>query len=183
MSSHLFIAGVPCTGKSLLGNWLEAEREYFHVDAERDGGTDFDRAGFHREWDELIATGLPNAFLTAADRVKKPIVLNWGFPLFPCSYVFVVPALQSGNFSAWWFNGDRGQARTGFIKRESKKPVSRRISVDLFDHQMNQIERHRFLLEKLFGDNVINGLRQDGSQRSAEDIWKEITERDKTLRQ
>ncbi len=61
----LFVAGVPATGKSWLGRWLAEERGYVHIDAERDGGADLDRAGVHREWDELISTCRATRFVEA----------------------------------------------------------------------------------------------------------------------
>ena len=54
---RLFIAGVPATGKSLLGQWLAENHGYIHIDAERDGGADLDRVGIHNKWDDLISTG------------------------------------------------------------------------------------------------------------------------------
>jgi shikimate kinase len=41
MTKHLFIAGVPATGKTWLGSWLAAERGYRHIGAEKNDGIDF----------------------------------------------------------------------------------------------------------------------------------------------
>jgi hypothetical protein len=169
MSPHLFIAGVPCTGKSLLGGWIDKNCGYIHIDAERAGGADFDNAGVHREWDELIASGRADNFAAAVRHLGKPIVLNWGFPMH---FAFVVTALQAARFSAWWFSADRAQARSAFLKRGG-------IPVALFDRQMKEIERQWLLIERLFGENMINGLHSDGSQREPKELWKEITAPDK----
>ena len=174
MSDHLFIAGVPCTGKSLFGDWLGKQRGWIHIDAERKHGADFDAAGIHAEWDQFLSTGRANIFSNAADRTGKRVVLNWGFPLFPTSYAFIVPALQTANFSAWWFRGDRIAAKDAFIKRGG-------IPIALFEGQMDQIERQDELIKRLFGDQTIEALKPDGSQRQPEDLWQELTARDKRL--
>lgn len=168
---HLFIAGVPCTGKSLLGSWLEKEHGYIHIDAE--GGVDFDRAGVHREWDEfLMMSGRAKNFVAAVNRRCKPMVLNWGLPM---EDLFVVAALQAERVESWWFRGELGQARRAFIEREEKKPEAKRIPVERFDRQMDQIDRHWLLIERLFGERMVDGLQADGSQRKPEDLWAGIT--------
>ncbi|SRR6266545_369041 len=102
MLHNLFLAGVPAVGKSWLGTWLAEQRGYVHIDAERNGGFDFDRAGVHDEWNELIETGRAKSFLTAVRRLAKPVVINWGFPT---RYLYIVSALQcrgsSGSQLAW----------------------------------------------------------------------------------
>ncbi len=166
MSGHLFIVGVPCTGKSLLGRWLEEEHGFVHIDAE--GGIDFDRAGVHREWDEFLRTGRADDFIRAIDRSGKRMVLNWGLPMHA---LFVVAALQAERVDPWWFRGRRDQARKAFIEREREKPEVHRIPLQRFEEQMNEIDRH---IARLFGKRLIDGLHTDGSQRKPEDLWTEI---------
>ena len=164
MSTHLFIAGIPATGKTWLGSWLAETRGYLHIDAERDSGADFDRLGVHAAWNQLITTGRGRSFVAALDRLSKPVIVNWGFPL---DYLYVVTALQEAGIDAWWLGADRAQARAGFQKRGG-------IDVALFDRQMNDIEENWARLESVFRNRIVSGLRQDGSQRSPEELWAEI---------
>lgn len=174
MPQLLLVSGVPCTGKSLLGSYLARERGYIHIDAERDHGADFDRAGIHREWDEFLNTGLGQAFVDAAARLGKPIVLNWGMPM---NFLPIGPALQAAGMEAWWLYADRAAARSAFIKREEKKPERERIPVGCFDAQMDKIEERWPQIQEIFGKNILQGLRPDGSQRPAEELWDEISAR------
>jgi hypothetical protein len=171
---QLLISGVPCTGKSLLGSYLADEQGYIHIDAERDNGADFDRAGIHREWDEFLGTGRVQIFVDAAARLGKPIILNWGMPM---NFLPIVPALQAAGIGTWWLCADRALARIAFIERENKKPERERIPVECFDAQMDEIEGHWSQIQEIFGKNMLQGLRPDGSQRPAAELWNEISAR------
>ena len=172
---HLFFAGVPCTGKSLVGRWLADHKNYVHIDAEHEGGVHFDEAGVHGEWNKFLWDGRAREFVQALDKIGRPVVLNWGLPLWEHDYSFVVPALQNESVSAWWFRGNYERAHAAFVAREKGKPENKRMSEDLFDKQLAQIKRHWMLIERIFAPQMVNGLMPDGSQRSAEDIWAEIS--------
>ena len=73
-------------------HWLTEEHGYLHIDAERAGGADFDQAGVHGEWDELISTGRATKFVNAIRRLPSSVVVNWRFPT---RYLYVVSALQA----------------------------------------------------------------------------------------
>lgn len=161
----VFIAGVPATGKSWLGQWLAEEHGYIHIDAERDDGTDFDRVGIHRQWDELISTGRATKFVNAIRRLQNSVVVNWGFPT---RYLYVVTALQAEGVNAWWFHAPRKLARQAFVARGGIDPI-------YFDRQMADIEREWLLITSVFGRRIVEGLRSDGSQRTPEEIWGEIS--------
>ncbi len=119
----------------------------------------------HDEWNELIETGRAKSFLTAVRRLAKPVVINWGFPT---RYLYIVSALQAEGVQAWWLHAERTQARAAFIARGGIDP-------QLFDWQMDNIERERLLISSVFGERVVAGLGPDGSQRRPEDLWSEIT--------
>jgi len=169
----LFISGVPCTGKTLLGSYLADEHGYVHIDAERNNGADFDRAAIHREWDEFLNTGRAGTFIDAAARLEKPVILNWGMPM---NFLPVVPALKAAGMEAWWLRADRALARVAFIEREKRKPESERIPTPCFDLQMGEIEKHWTQIQQEFQDHLVEGLRADGSQRSAAELWNEIAD-------
>jgi hypothetical protein len=178
MRVHLFIAGVPSTGKSLLGKWLAAERGWMHIDAEH--WPDYDSDGIHAAWDEfLMKTGRAMDFIRAVSPKARPMIFDWGLPM---RELFVVVALQAEGVATWWLCGEGDHARKAFIKREEKKPDNERVPVERFDAQMREIDRHWLLIERLFGDHMINGLEPDGAQRKPAVLWEELRSRDKRLR-
>ena len=172
----LFISGVPATGKTWLGEWMAQTQGYIHIDAEKNGGIDFDRANLHREWNELVTTGRADNFMAAAQRLGKPIVLNWGLPM---KFLRVAGILQAAGVGVWWLRADRAQARTTFIERESKRPEQKRIPIECFDRQMDEIEQHWSEIEHIFGTNMVDGLKPDGSQRDPAELWAEISKNHK----
>jgi hypothetical protein len=161
---HIFLAGVPATGKSMLGRWLAETQNHVHLDAERDSGSDFDHHAIHKEWDALIATAQPTEFGRAIRLLRRPVIVNWGFPV---EYLYVPRALRATGFRTWWLRGDRDQARRAFIGRGG-------IPVHLFEQQMDAIEREWTHIESVFGSQIIDGLRPDGSQRPPSELWREI---------
>src|SRR6267142_5764594 len=108
----LFVAGIPATGKSWLGQWLAENHGYIHIDAERDSGADFDRVGIHKQWDDFILRGRADKFVSALRKLPKPVVVNWGFPT---RYLYVVSALHAEGIPTWWLNARRSVARKAFI--------------------------------------------------------------------
>jgi hypothetical protein len=163
-SQGLFVAGVPATGKSWFGQWLAEKHGYIHIDVEKTGGADFDRAGVHSEWDELISTGCATRFVTAVRKLPNPVVVNWGFPT---RYLYVVSALQAEGVPTWWLHAQRNPARQAFVKRGGIDPV-------YFDLQMADIEREWLLIASVFRPRIVEGLRPDGSQRTPKEIWRDI---------
>ena len=103
MHRLIFVAGVPATGKTWLGAWL-GEQGYLHINAENDDGIDFDLAGIHDEWTELASTGRADAFVKALERLDKPVVLTWGFPV---PLLYMVQALRVSGMEVWWIHGQR----------------------------------------------------------------------------
>jgi hypothetical protein len=59
-------------------------------------------------------------------------------------------------------------ARNAFVKRGGIAPAD-------FDKQMDDIEREWLLIATVFGSNIVNGLRPDGSQRTPQEIWRDIS--------
>ena len=102
------------------------------------------------------------------------MVLNWGLPM---KFLRVVTALQAAGVDTWWLRADRVPARRAFIEREKKKPERERIPVECFDRQMDEIEQHWSRIEQIFGKNMVDGLKADGSQRPPDELWAEIDAR------
>ncbi len=114
MHRLIFIAGVPATGKTWLGNWLAETHGYVHINAEKDDGIDFDVAGVHDEWEQLVTTGRAETFVAALRGIDRPLVLTWGFPV---QFLYVVHALSVAGMEPWWIRGDRRHARTAYVER------------------------------------------------------------------
>jgi hypothetical protein len=165
---HLFVAGVPATGKSWLGQWLAEKHGYLHIDAERDGGIDFDRVGVHEEWDDLISTRSARKFIAAISEKGKPVIVNWGFPT---DFLYVVVALKAEGVDTWWFNGESKVARQAFVRRGGIDPV-------YFDRQMADIKREWSRIVPVFQPRLVEALRKDGAQRTPEELWTEMCARD-----
>jgi hypothetical protein len=163
--THLFVAGVPATGKTWFGEWLAKKHGYFHIDAERDYGVDFDKLGVHAEWDDLIGSHNAREFVAAINKQPRPVVVNWGFPT---RFLYVAAALKAEAVPIWWFNGDPEMARRAFVRRGGIDPA-------LFDKQMSAIERDWAQIEAVFRPRILHALRQDGSHRTPEELWSEVS--------
>ncbi len=165
MKSTFFISGVPCTGKTWLGNWLCENEGFEHVDAEKNGGRDLDTIGIHQEWDFVASTGRADYLAAKIATLPKPVVLNWGFPM---SYLYFVRALQVAGIGTWWIRADPRLARNAFIARGG-------INVENFDRQIGDINRNLSLIDLVFGKRIIDGLRKNGEQRPPSELWAEMS--------
>lgn len=164
MLPHIFVAGIPATGKSWLGNWLEDRQGYVHIDAERDGGARFDRINSRAGWEHLVQVGHADLFMAAVARSQRPVVLNWGFPT---QRLYVVSALKAAGIRPFWLGADREHARAAFIDRGG-------IDVQFFDRQMDDIDREWLRIQEVFGARVIQGLDSRGRQRLPGQLWAAI---------
>ncbi len=165
-SPHLFVAGLPCVGKSWLGSWLESEGLFLHVDAEVGDGSGLDELGIHTEWDRAIG-GDAGSLLRRLGQFDRPVVLNWGFPPHLLSGV---KALAQSGIEPWWIDGKVAQARSAFKKRKTGR-------IEDFEAQIVAIKSDRSKIEAVFSGRVIQGLNADGSQRHPRDLWAEISKR------
>ncbi len=137
-----------------------------YIDAERDGGSDFDRFGVHAEWDTVVATGQAKEFVEALGRSGRSVVLDWGFPT---EFLYVVAAVKSAGINVWWFDAPRDVARAAFVERGGIDPRC-------FDNQVVDIEREKDQIRDVFGDHIIETLSASG-RLPPETIWNEIGRR------
>ncbi len=167
MKSHLFLAGVPATGKTSLGKWLR-KHGYIHLDAERNDGTDFDHFAIHDAWNDLYDTGRADGFLAAIESLDKPVVIDWGFPP---DALYIVNALRTVGVAVWWIDGDRQHAKAAFEYRYQNHEGP---SPEAFDPQMDRIEKHWLLIEYVFAGHIVSGLNPDGTQRRPSEMWNDM---------
>ena len=127
MPKKLLITGIPGTGKTTVGDYLQDKFGYIHIDAE-------DR--FRKE---------SKFGLTDAHRKDKSVVITWGFPP-ELKAIGTINQLKQNGFKLIWFDGDREQARREFTKRENAKSDPKtRIPLRLFDLQIHNINALRVI--------------------------------------
>jgi hypothetical protein len=160
--TKLFLAGVPASGKSTFGEWLEANHGFVHIDAELPGRlARFDLAG---SWDHFLRTGDRREFLLRIRALNRPVLFNWGFPV---SYLPVVMLLKTYGFVPWWFDADREQARRANEQRKT-------VSLDDFETQMAGISREWSNIESCFAPNILNVLDSAGRRLPPSAIFESI---------
>src|SRR5262249_48687377 len=131
--SLIFLAGVPATGKSTYGQWLEDRHGFIHVDFET-SQEDPIKSGIYQKFMQGDVNSFHNHFLS----LETNIILSWGF-VPDKSLLTYLQALKDKGVEMWWFNADRLVAREAFIARD-ELPGSEQIGVNLFDLQMDRIE-------------------------------------------
>ncbi len=105
----LLIAGIPSSGKSTFGDWLEANRRFVHFDVEIENGRDLDEARIHRESDEaLVDDRAASSFVHILEERYGRVVITWGFRPVLIDYV---SRLMRAGMAGWWFGGDWAAAR------------------------------------------------------------------------
>ena len=109
MNDLVFIAGIPASGKSHFGRWLESKYGFVHIDPEENNR--LDSLSIHDVWDACFISRDCAPFAQALRRLKEPVVFNWGFPV-PC--LPVAAALKEAGFDSWWLDADTARARTEF---------------------------------------------------------------------
>ncbi len=147
----LLITGIPGTGKTTIGNYLQSAHGYEHFDIE----------------DVLKKHGATGLTMTD-DFIKKPgdkKVITWGF--IPKTDDALVKKLQDLEYKMVWFDGNRDAARREFLKRGD-------VSETLFDIQMGKI--NKFSLEG-FNPVILNTFDENGVFLKKEIIVEAIFEK------
>ena len=160
----LLIAGMPATGKTHFGEWLEAERGYVHVDAEVHGH--LERVGVHGLWNGARETGDATALASALRSLANPVVINWGFPP-PC--LPFVCALKDAGFVLWWFDAQVALSRSEYIR--AGRPIH------AFDTQVSAIGAARQVIEAAFTPNIITTLKANAVRLTPATIFDAICKR------
>jgi hypothetical protein len=139
----ILVAGIPASGKSTYGQWLDKEKGFLHLDVEQDEV--LDRAGLRSSWEAISSPFSAAPFITDLKKLGKPVVINWGFPPICLN---VVAALKAVHISLWWFDGNRAAAREAFIQRGTVPP-------ECFKRQMDSIEKAWPNINQLFDSRII----------------------------
>lgn len=157
----IFLAGVPTTGKTYFGNWLEENRNYLHIDVEKNQSVH--RHNLQNEVSNFWNGNYSPLFNRLRDS-GKPIVFDYGFP--PQHLSTIVRFLNYG-LKPVWFTATKEIAREKFLERGV-------IDIKYFDIQMNRIENYKNELINVFGKCEIKTPLDDGSRLSPEEIYENI---------
>lgn len=131
----LLLSGVPATGKSTFGRWLERNCNVAHIDLENGG---LGRFALAPAWHPICRLPPPpdvTPFVSALRGLGRPVALDWGFPPV---WLPLVMALHEAGIAAWWFDGDRVAARRVFMERDT-------VPVAALDRQVREIGKHQLV--------------------------------------
>ena len=146
----LLIAGIPATRKTTLGDYLQAERGFLHLDFE---ATNSWPSEIQRKWGSQLDR------LNFLKNPGTPLVITWGFmPGTPDE--MTVREFQDLGFKFIWFDGNREAARREFIKRGT-------VPVEALDNQMMRINN---LDLDSFNPIIVNTFDGDGGLLPIADI-------------
>jgi len=154
----LFVAGVPGTGKTSYGEWLEKERNFLHIDMERKCSG---RSDLYKLWQLAVRTDDYSPFSTAMREMDRNIVITWGFPP---DVIALANGIKSQGITSWWFGGDYAFARSLWLARERHTDDSH------FRRQCDEIKKNWNQIEALFAPNILEVLFEDGRRLTFEEI-------------
>ena len=160
---HFLVSGIPASGKSTFGRWLQEKKGFLHLDVEIDG--ELDRHGLATAWNNLFGAGASAfAFLGALEEFKRPVVIDWGF-LPEC--LDTVRKLSEGGVMLWWFAADWAVARRKFKQRGYPY-------VQDFDVQLRKIEAALPEINAVFRSHVVYALPSTGIYTPPDQIWESM---------
>lgn len=162
MSRKLLVAGIPASGKTTFGKYLEKSCGFVHLDVEKPGVLDRWRLG--DAWGKCFQLGNSRAFVEALDELKRDVVVDWGFPP---RWLPVVASMISCGMEGWWFDGDVEAARELFVKRATVDTAA--LSV-----QLAAIRGARSGIEACFAGHILATVSKGPRVRDSESIAKEM---------
>lgn len=145
----LLITGIPGTGKTTIGNYLQEKQGYIHYDVEV--------MGFDLNDPNFIAFNI---------NPSDDKVITWGF--MPGVDDFRIQQLQDLDYTMIWFDGNRPAAKKAFIKRGTVSEAALNIQMarindmdlSIFDPiQINTFNlRGNFIKEKYICTMILNAV-------------------------
>jgi hypothetical protein len=162
MKKITLLSGIPASGKSTYGKWLESEKGFIYWDLEHETLEEVAvRAGLY------LGTGSNlESLLHATESIPRTVVIDWGFP--PDTCLDTVRWLLAHGVDIWWFDGDHAAARISFLKRSPELE-------DPLNIQMEKIERFYDEIKRLFGDHQIYSVVGGPKYLPLEDIYEKMS--------
>jgi hypothetical protein len=146
--NKLIITGIPGTGKTTIGNFLQDNFDYKHIDME-DGWL-------------ITLIDKPDEFSHQLNNDK--VVVTWGFLAREDQTKMVLDIKQNG-YKLFWFDGNRDAALREFNIRGD-------VSEALFHRQIDAI--NNFGLPDKIDPILLNPFKVDGIFKDRDQIVKEI---------
>ena len=154
-----FIAGIPGTAKTTIGNLLSKTHGFKHLDME-------DGIHIHK----LLSN--KESFIKEMIEEKENIVITWGFPVC-VEFIDTVVQLKNGGYKLIWMDGDRCGAFRSFVIREKNEHPERLVeSINAFEKQIHNIDS--FKLVSQINPIVINPFNEKNEYKSMDDVIIEI---------
>ena len=150
----ILISGIPGTGKTTVGAYLQEHHRFLHLDFERQAEIERFLLGRRGE--------LLGKLATVAHDVTD-IVISWGF--LPETQLAFVVALRDCGFDWVWFDGNRDAARRAFLARGTS-------SLATFDVQLRAIAENLDLDQ--LRPRIVDPFTRGGSFRPVEEIAGEV---------
>lgn len=150
----LLITGIPGTGKTCIGDYLEERCDFKHLDMEK-----IIPSSGHNYWQFLTSA------ISEARESNKDIVITWGF--MPGVDNDKILKLKEMGAKMIWFDGNREAARKAFLERGT-------VSEEALNIQMDRIENTD--ITGIFNPIVFNTFKDDGSFLTKEEITSNLLE-------
>jgi hypothetical protein len=93
----LLISGVPASGKTHFGAWLERTKGFIHIDYEKEMPR-LKREGLWPTWAGFLSSRNAKPFVEALRALGSPVVWDWGFPP---EAIAAVGTLKREGFQIW----------------------------------------------------------------------------------
>lgn len=149
--NKILITGVPGTGKTTIGDFLEMNHDFRHINMELDEGM------------QLIKNSQQLVSILASQTEK--IVITWGFPPNQNAVDRVRVIRDNMEFKLYWFDGDRRASRRAFNDRGT-------VSEHMLNEQLKGIREFN-VVEKI--DPILYcPFKSDGEWKSKEKIVREL---------
>lgn len=156
------LSGIPASGKSHFGAWLEAHQGFLHFDVEKDGR--LNQTGLLPLWERCLRHREALLFVHAIEQLNRPVIVNWGFPT---AFLPVVEALKEAGFLVCWFDADKHAAEEAFVRRGD-------VPLAAFRRQMRDIARDWARIDPVFRPHIIRTLQPDGARMAPSEIYQHV---------
>ena len=150
----LLLTGIPGTGKTTLGDYLQRERGFRHLDFE---------SGILGQY--INGNQVIDAQVAALKASGDSAVITWGF--LPAEQLAAVLRLRELGFEWFWLDGSREAATQAFLKRGT-------VTQELLDLQLSRIAEHLDPRMDELQPVLIDTFDEHGQHRALDEIVEEL---------